>query len=50
MNMFEFDISSEVQQLITRYRAKINLTHPLEQIQTLDIRQIFGQVDQYIFK
>jgi len=49
MNLYEFDINTEVKNLIKRYLRKTNFIYSLYEVENLNIKEVFGKVNQYVF-
>ena len=49
MNLYEFDINTEIKNLIKRYLRKTNFIYSLTEVENLTIKEVFGKVNQYVF-
>jgi hypothetical protein len=49
MNLYEFDINTEIKSLIKRYLRKTNFIYSLTEVENLKLKEVFGKVNQYVF-
>ena len=49
IDLFEFDITQTIQDLVKRYYGKINLEYYTYQIENLEPSEVFGYNNKYIF-
>ena len=45
MNLYEFDINSEVKSLIKRYLRKINFVYSITEVENINVRDVFGTIN-----
>jgi hypothetical protein len=49
LDLFEFDIQHEVNELIYRYQKRINMNYHHSEIEDLKLREVQGCINKYLF-
>lgn len=47
--LFEFDIHQVIRDQINKLLHRVNLTFGIVELKFIDVRQMFGQINQYVF-
>jgi len=49
LDLFEFDICHEVNELIYKYQKRINMNYHHSEIEDLKLKEVHGKINKYIF-